>query len=99
MDTTLSNREHSEVFLRAALDAGKEVAVVYTCRPILDCLNGVLDRSITEGRTGSISTLIKTTREPPGRWPFYTTNTPIIRILGSGSWTTAALRANRRTLR
>jgi hypothetical protein len=59
MDSTLSNREHSESLLQAALDAGKEVAVVYTYRPILDSLNGVLDRSMTEGRTVSISTLIK----------------------------------------
>ena len=100
MDTTLSNREHSEGLLRAALDAGKEVAVVYTYRPIMDSLNGVLHRSTTEGRTVSISTLIKAHEgSRHGRWPRYTTNTSIIRMSDSGSWTIATLKPNRRTLR
>jgi hypothetical protein len=59
MDTTLSNPDHSERLVQAALDAGKQVAVVYTYRPILDAMNGVLDRSKTEGRTVSISSMIK----------------------------------------
>jgi len=60
MDTTLSNPEHSEKLLQAALDAGKRVQVVYTYRPIQQAFEGVLDRARLEGRTVSIGTLIGT---------------------------------------
>jgi hypothetical protein len=60
MDSTLSNPEHSERLIRQALDAGKQVTVVYIFRPIEDALKGVLERAQTEGRTVSIGTLIKT---------------------------------------
>jgi UDP-N-acetylmuramoylalanine--D-glutamate ligase len=60
MDTTLSNPEHSEKLVEAALDAGKSVQVVYTYRPIQQAFEGVLDRAHVEGRTASIGTLIGT---------------------------------------
>ena len=60
MDTTLSNPEHSEKLVQAALDAGKNVQVVYTYRPIQQAFEGVLDRARVEGRTVSIGTLIGT---------------------------------------
>src|ERR1022692_4602591 len=60
MDTTLSNPEHSEKLVQAALDAGKNVQVVYTYRPIQQAFEGVLDRARVEGRTASIGTLIGT---------------------------------------
>jgi len=60
MDTTLSNPEHSERLVQAALDAGKNVQVVYTYRPIQQAFEGVLDRARVEGRTVSIGTIIAT---------------------------------------
>ncbi len=60
MDTTLSNPEHSGKLIRAALDAGKSVHVVYTYRPIEQAFEGVLDRALMEGRTASVGTLIGT---------------------------------------
>jgi UDP-N-acetylmuramoylalanine--D-glutamate ligase len=60
MDSTLSNPEHSERLLRAALDAGKSVQIVYTFRPIEQAFEGVLGRALVEGRTVSVGTLIGT---------------------------------------
>jgi len=60
MDTTLSNPEHSERLVQAALDAAKSVHVVYTYRAIQQAFAGVLDRARVEGRTVSVGTLIGT---------------------------------------
>jgi UDP-N-acetylmuramoylalanine--D-glutamate ligase len=60
MDTTLSNPEHSEKLIQAALNADKSVQVVYTYRPIQQAFEGVLARTRLEGRTVSIGTLIGT---------------------------------------
>ncbi len=60
MDTTLSNPEHSESLLQAALGAGKRVQVVYTYRPIQQAFEGVLHRARLEGRTVSVGTMIGT---------------------------------------
>jgi UDP-N-acetylmuramoylalanine--D-glutamate ligase len=60
MDTTLSNPQHSEKLVQAALDAGKRVQVVYTYRPIQQAFEGVLGRGRVEGRTVSVGTLIGT---------------------------------------
>jgi len=60
MDSTLSNPEHSVTLVQAALDAGKEVQIVYTYRPIQQAFEGVLDRACIEGRTVSIGTIIGT---------------------------------------
>ena len=60
MDTTLSNPEHSEKLIQAALSTGKNVQVVYTFRPIQEACEGVLGRALLEGRTVSVGTLIGT---------------------------------------
>ena len=60
MDTTLSNPEHSAKLVQAALDADKNVHIVYTYRPIQQAFAGVLERACVEGRTVSVGTIIAT---------------------------------------
>jgi len=60
MDSTLSNPEHSRKLVQAALDASKNVHIVYTYRPIEQAFEAVLDRAGIEGRTVSVGTMIAT---------------------------------------
>jgi hypothetical protein len=60
MDSTLSNPEHSRCEIQSALDAGKQVHIVYTYRPIDEAMNAALDRAKENGRTVPINVMLQT---------------------------------------
>jgi hypothetical protein len=60
MDSTLSNPEHSRGEIQSALDAGKQVQIVYIYRPIDEAMNAALDRAKENGRTVPIDVMLKT---------------------------------------
>lgn len=62
LDSTLSNPEHADRLLGAALEAQKTVTVLYVNRPVDEALLGMIERARTDGRVVTIDQLIKSQR-------------------------------------
>jgi len=58
LDSTFSNPAHARRLIQQALDARKPITILYVFRPLLEALDGMLERSETEGRLVTVGQLI-----------------------------------------